>query len=103
MRKRAVYRRLLHRWPAGGSVPREKPGGENSPRSTSSWNTVDVVKAAGSEPVMSKTGHAFIKERMREEAPSTAAEMKRPPLFSVILPTATADDPVAAGRPSCCA
>ena len=32
-----------------------------------SWNTVDVVTAAGGKPVMSKTGHAFIKERMRHE------------------------------------
>ncbi|HBC7566077.1 TPA: colanic acid biosynthesis phosphomannomutase CpsG [Escherichia coli] len=32
-----------------------------------SWNTVDVVTAAGGTPVMSKTGHAFIKERMRKE------------------------------------
>ncbi|KOO10399.1 phosphomannomutase, partial [Vibrio xuii] len=30
-----------------------------------SWNTTDVVKAAGGKPIMSKTGHAFIKERMR--------------------------------------
>ncbi|MDQ9702580.1 phosphomannomutase, partial [Serratia marcescens] len=28
-----------------------------------SWNTIDVVKQAGGVPVMSKTGHAFIKER----------------------------------------
>jgi len=30
-----------------------------------SWNTIDVVSAAAGVPVMSKTGHAFIKERMR--------------------------------------
>lgn len=40
-----------------------------------SWNTVDVVKAAGGEPVMSKTGHAFIKERMREEDAIYGGEM----------------------------
>jgi phosphomannomutase len=30
------------------------------------WNTVDVVKKAGGVPVLSKSGHAFIKEKMRE-------------------------------------
>ena len=40
-----------------------------------SWNTVDVVKAAGGEPVMSKTGHAFIKERMRQEDAIYGGEM----------------------------
>jgi len=40
-----------------------------------SWNTVDVVAAAGGQPVMSKTGHAFIKERMREEDAIYGGEM----------------------------
>lgn len=40
-----------------------------------SWNTVDVVTAAGGEPVMSKTGHAFIKERMRQEDAIYGGEM----------------------------
>lgn len=40
-----------------------------------SWNTIDVVKAAGGEPVMSKTGHAFIKERMRKEDAVYGGEM----------------------------
>ena len=30
------------------------------------WNTVDMIMAAGGKPVVTKTGHAFIKERMRE-------------------------------------
>ncbi len=30
------------------------------------WNTVDVVKKAGGEAVVSKSGHAFIKQKMRE-------------------------------------
>ncbi|ECN8429072.1 phosphomannomutase CpsG, partial [Salmonella enterica subsp. enterica serovar Infantis] len=37
----------------------------HDPRLT--WNTEAVVAAAGGTPVMSKTGHAFIKERMRTE------------------------------------
>jgi phosphomannomutase len=36
----------------------------HDPRLT--WNTQAIARAAGGEPVLSKTGHAFIKERMRE-------------------------------------
>ena len=39
------------------------------------WNTVEVVKTAGGIPVMSKTGHAFIKERMRAENAVYGGEM----------------------------
>lgn len=40
-----------------------------------SWNTIDIVKDAGGVPVMSKTGHAFIKERMRHEDAVYGGEM----------------------------
>ena len=30
------------------------------------WNTVKLVEANGGEPIMSKSGHSFIKEKMRE-------------------------------------
>ncbi|WP_269933998.1 phosphomannomutase CpsG [Serratia liquefaciens] len=40
-----------------------------------SWNTIDVVSEAGGVPVMSKTGHAFIKERMRAEDAIYGGEM----------------------------
>lgn len=40
-----------------------------------SWNTIDVVTQAGGVPVMSKTGHAFIKERMRKEDAVYGGEM----------------------------
>ncbi len=36
----------------------------HDPRLT--WNTIDVVRAAGGTPILSKTGHAFIKDKMRE-------------------------------------
>ena len=36
----------------------------HDPRLT--WNTQDIARAGGGEAVLSKTGHAFIKERMRE-------------------------------------
>lgn len=39
------------------------------------WNTVDIVTSAGGTPVMSKTGHAFIKERMRKENAVYGGEM----------------------------
>ncbi|CAH6808610.1 phosphomannomutase [Vibrio chagasii] len=40
-----------------------------------SWNTIDVVSKASGVPVMSKTGHAFIKERMRKEDAIYGGEM----------------------------
>lgn len=39
------------------------------------WNTVEMVREAGGVPVMSKTGHAFIKERMRAENAIYGGEM----------------------------
>jgi len=45
----------------------------HDPRLT--WNTVELVRAAGGVPVMSKTGHAFIKERMRAENAVYGGEM----------------------------
>lgn len=54
---------------------RQHPGERiiHDPRLT--WNTIDVVKAAGGVPVQSKTGHAFIKERMRLENAIYGGEM----------------------------
>jgi phosphomannomutase len=42
------------------------PGGNvvHDPRLT--WNTIEIVEAAGGTAVLSKSGHAFIKQRMRE-------------------------------------
>ncbi|WP_049246492.1 phosphomannomutase/phosphoglucomutase [Morganella morganii] len=40
-----------------------------------SWNTIDIVSQAGGTAVMSKTGHAFIKERMRKEDAVYGGEM----------------------------
>ncbi|MGQ0698151.1 MAG: phosphomannomutase [Panacagrimonas sp.] len=39
------------------------------------WNTVEMVTASGGIPVQSKTGHAFIKERMRRENAIYGGEM----------------------------
>jgi len=39
------------------------------------WNTVEMVTAAGGHPIMNKTGHAFMKERMRQEDAVYGGEM----------------------------
>ncbi|WP_426690151.1 phosphomannomutase [Rhodanobacter ginsengiterrae] len=51
------------------------PGGKiiHDPRLT--WNTIEMVQQAGGIPVLSKTGHAFIKERMRAENAIYGGEM----------------------------
>ena len=45
----------------------------HDPRLT--WNTIEVVEQFGGIPVQSKTGHAFIKERMRHEDAVYGGEM----------------------------
>lgn len=54
---------------------RESPGSAivHDPRLI--WNTIEMVEAAGGRPVMNKTGHAFIKERMRQEDAVYGGEM----------------------------
>ena len=53
----------------------KNPGAKivHDPRLT--WNTIDVVKKGGGEAIQSKTGHAFIKERMRSEDAVYGGEM----------------------------
>lgn len=57
------------------TILRFKPGAKivYDPRLT--WNTVDVVEAAGGTPIISKTGHAFFKQIMREENAAYGGEM----------------------------
>ena len=57
------------------AVLERKPGRRviHDPRLT--WNTIERVRAAGGIPVQSKTGHAFIKERMRAEDAAYGGEM----------------------------
>ncbi|EIW20884.1 MULTISPECIES: phosphomannomutase/phosphoglucomutase [Pelosinus] len=45
----------------------------HDPRLT--WNTIELVKEAGGIPILCKTGHAFIKERMRQEDAIYGGEM----------------------------
>ncbi len=54
---------------------KKEPGAKviHDPRLT--WNTLEMVQAAGGVPVQSKTGHAFIKERMRKENAIYGGEM----------------------------
>lgn len=56
---------MLHKHPGAKII--------HDPRLT--WNTIEMVQAAGGIPVMSKTGHAFIKERMRSENAIYGGEM----------------------------
>lgn len=53
----------------------KNPGSKivHDPRLT--WNTIDVVQRGGGEAIQSKTGHAFIKERMRAEDAIYGGEM----------------------------
>lgn len=45
----------------------------HDPRLT--WNTIEMVRQAGGEAIQCKTGHAFIKERMRKENAIYGGEM----------------------------
>jgi len=45
----------------------------HDPRLT--WNTLEIVKSLGGEPVLCKSGHAFIKEKMRTEDAVYGGEM----------------------------
>jgi len=54
---------------------KRQPGAKiiHDPRLT--WNTIELVRDLDGEPVQSKTGHAFIKERMRLEDAVYGGEM----------------------------
>jgi phosphomannomutase len=54
---------------------KREPGARivHDPRLT--WNTVDIVKRNGGVPVLSKSGHAFIKAKMREVDGAYGGEM----------------------------
>jgi len=53
----------------------KNPGAKivHDPRLT--WNTIEMVEQGGGEAIQSKTGHAFIKERMRSEDAVYGGEM----------------------------
>lgn len=57
------------------SFLKKSPGAKviHDPRLT--WNTLDIVRKGGGTPVMSKTGHAFIKQAMRNEDAIYGGEM----------------------------
>jgi len=54
---------------------RRNPGAKIIHDPRLSWNTVDLVLKEGGTPIQSKTGHAFIKERMRKEDAVYGGEM----------------------------
>ena len=57
------------------SFLRQEPGARivHDPRLT--WNTLDIVKRYGGEAVLCKSGHAFIKQKMREVDAAYGGEM----------------------------
>ncbi|OUM94055.1 MAG: phosphomannomutase, partial [Firmicutes bacterium ZCTH02-B6] len=57
------------------AVLRKHPGATimHDPRLV--WNTVDIVQSMGGRPFVWKTGHAFIKEKMREVDAAYGGEM----------------------------
>ena len=59
----------------GLELLQQNPGAKilHDPRLT--WNTRELVKEAGGIPVLAQTGHAFIKERMRQEDAIYGGEM----------------------------
>ena len=56
-------------------ILKKEPGSKilYDPRLT--WNTEEQVRQAGGVPIMTRTGHAFIKERMRQENAVYGGEM----------------------------
>jgi phosphomannomutase/phosphomannomutase/phosphoglucomutase len=56
-------------------VLKRHPGSRivHDPRLT--WNTIEIVRAAGGVPVQSKSGHAFMKEVLRREDAAYGGEM----------------------------
>lgn len=58
-----------------GHILEERPGGKILHDTRLYWNTREMVRQAGGEPVMGKTGHAFMKERMRRENAVYGGEM----------------------------
>lgn len=54
---------------------KKQPGARivHDPRLT--WNTIEIVREQGGTPLQTKTGHAFIKERMRAEDAAYGGEM----------------------------
>src|SRR2546429_1290080 len=57
------------------SFLKQEPGARivHDPRLT--WNTLDIVRRHGGTPVLCKSGHAFIKQKMREVDAAYGGEM----------------------------
>ena len=57
------------------SILKANPGGKvvHDPRLT--WNTIDIVHNSGGQAIQSKSGHSFIKEKMRSEDALYGGEM----------------------------
>jgi phosphomannomutase len=49
------------------SILEREPGGKVIYDVRASWSVPEAIRAAGGEPLVNRVGHAFIKQRMREE------------------------------------
>ena len=60
------------------SILAKEPGGKVIYDVRASWAVPEAILAAGGEPLVNRVGHAFIKQRMRDEsARSSAARSRR--------------------------
>ncbi|MFW3145677.1 MAG: phosphomannomutase [Thermoplasmatota archaeon] len=53
----------------------KSPGGKVIHDTRLVWNTIEIVEEMGGVPLMNRTGHAFIKDRMRQEDAVYGGEM----------------------------
>ena len=79
------------------SFLKQEPGARivHDPRLT--WNTLDIVRRHGGTPVLCKSGHAFIKAKMREVDAVYGGEMSAHHYFRKLLLLRQRHDPLAAG------
>ena len=74
-RERRVHRGLLHRRAARLGVPQARARRAHRARSAADLGTLDMVESLGGKAVMSKSGHAFMKDVMREADAVYGGEM----------------------------
>ena len=76
---------------------KREPGARivHDPRLT--WNTIDMVTQLGGKPVLCKSGHAFIKQEMREVDARLRRRDERAPLFPRVRLLRQRHDPLAGG------
>ena len=59
------------------SILAKEPGGKVIYDVRASWAVPEAIRAAGGEPLVNRVGHAFIKQRMRDERRASSAARSR--------------------------